>query len=95
MQVPIAKHWMEVRNFYGRVGGRIEDLKGDRNSTGRPAESGQPGPLGALGDRTTNQIAYMGWTECPPHLCRNMQLCLHVGGGNNWREAVPDLVACL
>jgi hypothetical protein len=69
MQVPIAKHWMEVRNFYGRVGGRIEDLKGDRNSTGRPAESGQPGPLGALGDRTTNQIAYTGGLDLGTPAC--------------------------
>jgi hypothetical protein len=24
MQRPIAKHWTEVREFYGRVGGRSE-----------------------------------------------------------------------
>jgi hypothetical protein len=30
---------MEVRDSYGRVGGRIEGPEGDRNSTGRPTKS--------------------------------------------------------
>jgi hypothetical protein len=34
-----AKQWMELRDFDGRVGGRIEGLEGDRNSAGRPTES--------------------------------------------------------
>jgi hypothetical protein len=38
MHIPIAKHLMEVADFYGRVGRRIEGPASDRNSTGRPTE---------------------------------------------------------
>jgi hypothetical protein len=39
MQKAIAKHWMNLRDSYGRVGGKIEGPGGDRNSTERPTES--------------------------------------------------------
>ena len=38
-QTPTAKQWMELGNSCGRIGGRIEGPKGNRNSTGRPTES--------------------------------------------------------
>ena len=38
---------MEVRDSYGRVGGRIEGPEGDRNSTGRPTESTNLDPWGS------------------------------------------------
>ena len=33
MQIPTAKYWMDVRNTYGRVGGRIEVSERGKNST--------------------------------------------------------------
>ena len=39
MQILTAKHWIEVRDPYGRVGGRIEGAEGDGNPIGRPAIS--------------------------------------------------------
>jgi hypothetical protein len=39
MQTPTAKHWMKLRDSYGRDGGKIDSLEGVRNSTGRPTES--------------------------------------------------------
>jgi len=39
MQMPIAKHWMEVRDPYGRVGGRVEAAEGNGNPIGRPTKS--------------------------------------------------------
>jgi hypothetical protein len=38
MQTPIAKQWEEFGNSYGGIGGKIGGTKGDRNSTGSPAE---------------------------------------------------------
>jgi hypothetical protein len=39
MQRTTAKHWTELRDSYGRVGGRTKVYRVDRNSTGRPTES--------------------------------------------------------
>jgi hypothetical protein len=39
IQTPTAKHWMELGGFSRRIGGKIANLDGDRNSTGRPIES--------------------------------------------------------
>ena len=39
MQILTAKHWMEVRDSYGRFVGRTEGPEGDRNSIGRSTES--------------------------------------------------------
>ena len=36
MQRPTAKHWAEVRDSYGKVEGRSEGPRGNRNSIGRP-----------------------------------------------------------
>jgi hypothetical protein len=36
MQIPTDKQWMELEDFYGRVGRRVECLKGYRNSSERP-----------------------------------------------------------
>jgi hypothetical protein len=40
---------MELRDIYGKAGGRIKDPEVDRNSTGSPTESTNE-PLGALRD---------------------------------------------
>jgi hypothetical protein len=39
MQIPTATHWKEIRDFYGKDGGRIDGPEVDRVSTGRPTES--------------------------------------------------------
>jgi hypothetical protein len=39
MQRPTAKHWLELWKSYGKVVGRIEGPKEDRDSTARPTES--------------------------------------------------------
>jgi hypothetical protein len=39
MQVLTAKHWIEVRDPYGRAKGTIEGPEGDGNRTGRPTVS--------------------------------------------------------
>lgn len=48
METSTAKQWMELGDSYERVGGNIEGHEGDRNSTGRLAESrvNQPESLG-------------------------------------------------
>jgi hypothetical protein len=39
MQIPTVKHWVEVGDSYGRVGGRTEGPERDGNSIGRPTDS--------------------------------------------------------
>jgi hypothetical protein len=39
MQTPTAKQWMELGDFYRRIGRGIVAPKSDRTSTGRPTES--------------------------------------------------------
>lgn len=39
MQIPTGKHWTEVKDPNGRVGGRIEGPEGDGNTTGLPTVS--------------------------------------------------------
>ena len=38
MQRATAKHWVDLGDSYGGVGGRIESPKGDRNTTGRQSQ---------------------------------------------------------
>ena len=38
---------IELGDFYGRVGGRTEGPRGDKNSTGRPTESTNLDPWGS------------------------------------------------
>jgi hypothetical protein len=38
---------MELGDYYGRIGGRIEGLETDSNSTGRPTESTNLDPWGS------------------------------------------------
>ena len=38
MQIPTAKHWVEVGYTYGRVGVKIEGSKRETNSIERPTE---------------------------------------------------------
>jgi hypothetical protein len=46
LQTATAKQWMELGNFYGRIGGRISAPKGDRKSTGKQTESTNLAPWG-------------------------------------------------
>lgn len=39
METFIAKHWTEVGDSFGRIGGRFKGPEGDRNSTRRPIET--------------------------------------------------------
>jgi hypothetical protein len=45
MQITPAKHWMEVKDPYERVGGIDEDPKEDRKPTKRPTMSTKLYPL--------------------------------------------------
>ena len=47
MQTPTAKQWMELGESYGRVRGRIEDLAGNRNSTGKSTKLTNLDPRGS------------------------------------------------
>jgi hypothetical protein len=38
MQILTSKHWTELGNSCGRVGGRIEGPERDRNIIGKPTE---------------------------------------------------------
>jgi hypothetical protein len=38
---------MELRDSYGKIGGRIAGPQGDRNSTGRPTDSTNPDSWGS------------------------------------------------
>jgi hypothetical protein len=42
MQILTVIHWTEIENPCGRVRGRIEEPKGDGNSTERPTVSTNP-----------------------------------------------------
>ena len=55
-QIPTAKHWTEVRVYYGRVSRMIEGPEAGGNSTERPTESTNLHPR-ALRDWATNQRA--------------------------------------
>jgi hypothetical protein len=44
MQIPTAKHSMEVRDHHGIVRRRTENPEGDGNSTGRPTISSNVDP---------------------------------------------------
>jgi len=39
MQMPVDKHWREVRDPFERIRGRIEGPQGNGNPTGRPIVS--------------------------------------------------------
>jgi len=45
MQIPISKHWSEVRDRYGRVKERTEGIEGCCHLIGRTAISTNPDPL--------------------------------------------------
>ena len=65
MQTPTTKQWMELRDSYGRIGGRIVGLKGDRNSTERPTESTNLDPWGS--QRMNHQPKTYRVEPRPPH----------------------------
>jgi hypothetical protein len=50
MQIPIAKHWMELGDLYGRLGARNEGPEGDRSTIGRLKKFNYTRILGRLRD---------------------------------------------
>jgi hypothetical protein len=75
---------MEHGDFYGRVGGRILGLKGDRYSTGRPTESTN---LNSGGSQKMNHQpkSIHGLEVAPSTLVAEVQLTLYEDL-NNWSE---------
>jgi hypothetical protein len=58
MQIPTGKHWMNVRDPYGRVRKRIEGTERNGSSIGKLTMSTNLDPLGDSRDCVTNQRAY-------------------------------------
>ena len=46
-ETPTVKQWIKLGDSYGRIGGRIVGLQGNRNFTGRPIESASVNPWGS------------------------------------------------
>jgi hypothetical protein len=80
MQRPTAKHWMQLRDFYGRFRERIDSPEGDRNSTRRPTESTNLDPWGfwetepPAKEHTQSRSS----SSPPPTHVADVQLNLHV-----------------
>jgi hypothetical protein len=89
MQITTAKHWTEVRDSYGRVGGRIQDLGGDRNSTERLIEftNLDPWELSEMEPTTTKNIH--GLERGPGPYVADTHLSLHVGPPTTGAEVLP------
>jgi hypothetical protein len=91
MQTSTVKQRIELGNSYGRVGGRILDSEGDKNSTERPTESTNLDPCDS--QRLNQQAKKIYKLDLDlPHICNlvflwflnnvaDMQLGLHVGPG--------------
>jgi hypothetical protein len=58
---------MELRDSYGRIGGRIVVPKGDRNSTGRPTESANLDPWLSEPEPPTKEHTWMN-LDLPTHV---------------------------
>jgi hypothetical protein len=80
---PIAKQWVELGDFYGRIGGNISDPRGDRNSTGRPTESTN---LDSWGSQRLNHQSnnIHGLDLSPQHICSRFAAWSSWGSPNNW-----------
>ena len=86
------KHWMELGVSSRKIGGRIVGPKGDRNSTGRPTESG---PLElSESEPPTKEHIWAG--PRPPHTyVADVQLCLRVGPEQlEWELSLKLLPVC-
>jgi hypothetical protein len=92
MQRPIAKQWMELENYYGRVGGRTEGTEGDRNSTGKPTETWTLEGSQRLNQQPKNIFQlYVG----PLHVCSRCLALSSCGSGTTGAGAIPKAAACL
>jgi hypothetical protein len=80
---------MELGDAYGKIGGRIEGPKGDKNSTERPTDSTNL-DLWELSDLITKQRAHIVWTD-PQFPANNWQMCSSVFRWvpNNWSRGFP------
>ena len=92
MQRPTGKHWTELRESYGRVGGRIEATGGVRNSTGRSPESTNLDPWG-LPETDPPNREHAG-VRRRLHVA-DVQLSLHSGLPTTGAGVVPKSVADL
>ena len=61
MHIPTDKQWMELGDYWGRIGGRILGTKGDRNSTGRGTESPNLDHWDTQRLNHQPKNIYMGW----------------------------------
>jgi hypothetical protein len=59
---------MELREFYGRIGGRIEGPREDNNSTGRPIMSTNLDPWG-LSETEPSIKEHIQVGPRPLHIC--------------------------
>jgi hypothetical protein len=93
MQIPIAKHWTEVRDSYGRVRGRIEGPEGDGNPTG-DQQSHLIWTSGSS-QRLRHKRTHMGWNKVPSTYVADVQLSLHMPPPpkKNHSKALPNTVA--
>lgn len=93
-QRPMAQHWMELGDSYGRVGGRIMGPKGDGNSKGRPTESTNL-DLWCL-SKTEHQPKNIHRMDLAPlPLCVKMYSSVFMWLLNYWNRAIPRAVVCL
>jgi hypothetical protein len=82
MQKPIVKVWRELKDSYGRVSGRIEDLKG----IGTPPECQERQLTWTLGDakRLNHQPKRIYRLDLRPlHICRRDAAHSSLGYPNN------------
>ena len=79
MQRPTVKHWVDIGDSYGRVGGRIEVPKRDINSVGEKKRVNQPEPLGLSETEQPNKRSYTGLTWTSWWYVADVQLGLYVG----------------
>jgi hypothetical protein len=78
-----SKHWTQLRESYGRVGGRIKGPGGDRDFTGRPIGSTN---LDAWGlpkiEPSTKKHTFVG--PRPLHICSKCAALSSCGYPKNW-----------
>jgi hypothetical protein len=76
---------IELGDFYGRVGGRTEGPRGDKNSTGRPTESTNLDPWGSQ-RLNIHRMDLMSLSPIPD-ICSRCAAWSSCGSPNNWRRA--------
>ena len=84
---------MELGDSYGKVGGRIEEPSGDKNSIGGPTKSTTLNPWGSQSlnhQPKSIQEMNLGILTHMLQMCSLAFICVL----NNWRRTTPKAVAC-